>query len=59
MRVSPKVKSRCDGLAGHADVQAGELILWMAVRITFVKVTVPPYQNTNGASLNNRAFNTF
>lgn len=49
----PEVKTGCDGLAGDADVQTIKVILWVAVRRTFVQVTVPLDQNGNGTSLEN------
>lgn len=52
--MSPEVKPRCDGLVGDADVQPSKVVLWMAVGVAFVEVTVPLYHNANGATLENR-----
>lgn len=53
-RVSPEIKSGGDGLVGDTDVQASEVVLWIAVGVAFVKVAVPINHNTNGAALENR-----
>lgn len=48
---SPEVKSCCNGLVGDAGVQASEVVPWMAVRVSFVEVTVPIYHDANRAAL--------
>lgn len=56
-RLSPEVKSWCNGLLGITDIQASEVVLWVAVR-AFIKVTIPAYHYANGSSLENRIFKT-
>lgn len=49
----PEIISGCHRLFGDTNVLTMEVILWVAVRRTFVQVTLPLDQNANRATLEN------